>query len=133
MTEEIKETNEAKETEQVVTKVISRDEMRKALFSIKAKSEIIDFQGVLIEIKAPCIGQVLDDSENTQNDRKEAFAQAVIRSCYVPGTDERVFEAGDLLEIVNWPAGDAINKLQAAMSKVMGVEISDHTKSTKDE
>jgi len=86
------------------------------------KKELITLFGEEIELHQPTLGAIL--SAQSFNDIKAQSINMIIEYAYVPGTDERVFEAGDADVIANWPFGDDLVKLQTTIAKLTGVDTS---------
>lgn len=99
----------------------NRDELRKALLAAKAqKSEVIELFGQQVEIKQPTIREVLDLNVE---DNKEAIVRVLINHCYVPGTNEKVFEEGDREDILSWPVGDWLKRVTEAVERLTNVDV----------
>lgn len=86
----------------------------------KFKSEVIEFFGEQIEVRQPSLGTVLAQVE--EKDKNKAIVRAIINYCYVPGTDEKVFEPEDEAAILNLPASEDIWRLNDAVSKLTGID-----------
>jgi len=102
----------------------SRDLLRQALLSSKVKerkSEIVTLFGMEVEVKQQSIAEMMNVTDNA--DGAVTAAQMVIRFCYVPGTDERIFEEGDIPTIQEWPFGEDVVKLQQVITKLQGINI----------
>lgn len=103
-------------------KQMTRDELRAKLFSAKKyKSEIITLFGAEIEIRQPSLGGILEQQES--EDRKAGLINSLTRFCYVPGTDELVFELGDAEAILNMPFGDDVVALNKAIENLTGIDV----------
>ena len=100
-----------------------RDEIRAKVFSsdVFEREEITAF-GIEIEIRQTTLGRVLELQEKLQEDRKGAIGLAFIEFCYIPGTDERLFDDTDLDSILNLPFGKDFQRVQDAINKLMGVD-----------
>ena len=104
----------------------ARDAIRASAFqSRKAKSQIVNFEGVDYEVRAPSVrararilerGGVLEevDSKGKKAKSKDVGAlsiAAVIACTFVPGTDERVFDDGDFDSLLDAPVGSLVDAL----------------------
>ena len=107
---------------------LTRDEIRaKALQSQKPKSVECEFNGITVELRQPTVGEILDAQEET--DRKRAITGMMVRYAYVPGTDERVFEMGDLDALMAMPFGEDYLNLNEAINKLTGINVNEAEKS----
>lgn len=78
-----------------------RDKIRTAAFNQKCRSKIVSYAGVDIEIRQPPVGVVL--GREGASDRKALMSHMLINYCYVPGTDEKVFEEADIEALMAVP------------------------------
>ncbi len=103
-----------------------RDEIRSKIFSSKAfKREEVEVYGTTIEVRQAPLGRVLDLQGMFGEDKKSAISLALIEFVMVPGTDEPVFDEGDVELILGLPFGDDFQALQAKINKIMGVSEED--------
>jgi len=106
-----------------------RNKIRAAVSSAKPRSVIVSFNGVEIEMRQPSLGEVMDGQQTISEDRKEGVARMMIRFAYVPGTEEKVFEEGDVDMLIGLPFGDDMQRMNEAINNLTGVEVTDATKS----
>lgn len=100
----------------------SRDEYRKNLLKSRPGKTIqITFFGMVVELRQPPLGVVLDYRE--QDDLKTRSADMLVKYCYVPGTDERIFEEGDKEGILALPYGEDMMRIQTAITELTGIEV----------
>lgn len=78
-----------------------RDKIREAAFNQRSKSKIVSYAGVEIELRQPSVGVVL--GREGSSDRKALMSHMLINYCYVPGTDERVFDEADVEALMSMP------------------------------
>lgn len=99
-----------------------RDSMRSQILgATKAKSILCTFFGVEVEIRQPSLGEILLAEEETT---KSAQAVAmVVKYCYVPGTDDKVFEAADYEALLLLPFGDDFVRVQKAIAQLTNVNV----------
>lgn len=103
---------------------LTRDQLRsKLLSSHNPKSEILTLFGVEVEFRQPTLDAILSAREN--DDVKSRTVDMIIQYAYVPGTDERVFEDADREQILRWPFGQDMIKVQQTISKLTGVDVSE--------
>lgn len=106
----------------IKTKQLSRDEVRTRIFTSKGfKSECVELFGADIEIRQPSLGDILEYQENL--DRKTGLMLLLTGYCYIPGTNEKVFEAADADGILNMPFGDDIVRLNKAIENLTSIDI----------
>ncbi len=99
-----------------------RDKIRAQVFSSDVfKRETVEAFGSTMEIRQTTLGRVLELQQKLEDDRKEAIALSFIEFCFVPGTDERIFEDGDIVLVLGLPFGDDFQTVQTAINKMMGV------------
>lgn len=102
-----------------------RDSIRSKVFSgcKNFTREKVLVNGMELEVKKPSVREAHDIKRLLDTKKmEEAVAHSIIMLTYVPGTEERVFEAGDL-EMFTTSAFDAPWKpLEEAIAKVMQVD-----------
>lgn len=112
-----------------------RDDIRKALLDAKPLSRIVTIYGQKVEIRQSRIGAVLssiedDTGEPKKISRKMAFAQLLIAHCYVPGTQEKVFDDADQEVLMEMPFGPDTMALQNAIQDLMGINVETEVKNS---
>ena len=106
----------------------ARKAIRSKIFSaqaMKPASIITQFNGADIEVRQPTVGTILDFRQAEDGDRKQMMIDMFIRYCFVPGTDEAVFEEGDLADLVQMPFGKDYTNLQEVISKLSNVNLAE--------
>jgi len=99
-----------------------RDELRGKIFAHRPlKSEIVHIFGQDVEVRQPTLGQILDVKEDP--DRRKAIVRLMINYCFVPGTNERVFEEADFESIISMPFGDDLRLVNEAINKLTGIRV----------
>lgn len=102
----------------------TRDELRGKIFSSeRRKSLIVDAFGIQLEVKQPALGDILDLQDMAT--QKERVTNALINYCYVPGTNEKVFEVADADSILSMPFDANFEAIQNAITSLTGVDIED--------
>lgn len=98
-----------------------RDKIRTAVLgntSAKFRRERITVWGIDIEVRQPSMRQILGATEIT--DRKTQLANQIINTCYVPGTDEAIFEPGDIDTILSLPFDENLHKISDTLNTLIG-------------
>ena len=81
-------------TDNPETPAVSRGDLRTKIFkSVPPKKKLIEFRGVMIEIRQPKLADILE--AQAEPDRTKGVIDTLIRYAYVPGTEEKVFEEAD--------------------------------------
>ncbi len=102
--------------------VSTRDELRGKIFASKNfRKEEITLFGAIVELRQPTLGQILEAQE--QEDRKVALLKLLVEYCFVPGTEERVFEEADLDAIMNMPFSKDVEKLNEVMLGLTNIDV----------
>jgi hypothetical protein len=58
-----------------------------------------------------------------EEDPAKGLATLMITYCYVPGTDDKVFEDGDIPQILDWPVDTWLTDFNEAVEKLSGVNV----------
>lgn len=100
----------------------ARNRIRSQVFSGKKfKKKEIDLFGEKVEIRQPTVGMVL--AAQQEQDRRKALVQMLVRYCYVPGTNERVFEETDFDAIMELPVGEWFTTLNNAIIELSDIDV----------
>jgi len=95
-----------------------RNQIRTRVLSEKLESSVIELDdGTKIEVRQTSVGQMLDTVNEA--DLKKRMARLLIDTCYVPSTDEKVFEEADFDVLMTLPSGGTYQKLIDAINKKM--------------
>lgn len=107
---------------------VSRDSARALIFGAKPviRSDLT-LQGVPVDLREPSVGVVIDSQ--TDEDRKRAFAQMLIRYVYPRGGAEPLFEEADIDNLLELPFNKEMQDLNQAINKMIGVVPSTDDKS----
>jgi hypothetical protein len=57
----------------------------------------------------------------TQEDGQHGIVDAMIKCCYLPGTNERFFEKGDYPELAKSSSGGDFGRIAPIIAKALGV------------
>lgn len=105
-----------------------RDNLRAAIFSGKNKSRNsvkINIFETEVEVRQPTLAQIVN---LTKDDGTSPIIKALIEYCYVPGTNDKVFENGDVDSLLGLPTGQWLTDLNEAITKLSGVDIKEAEK-----
>lgn len=103
-----------------------RDDIRTAILTAKPKTKIITVFGIEVELRQSAVGELMADAgtdPEVRLDKADAFAHLLIRSCYVPGTNEKVFDEADVDALKQIPFGPELTTLQSAINDLLGVDV----------
>jgi len=115
-----------------------RDNIRKATVGSKRtfKSEIVDLAGNKIEVRQLSISarrDYMDAAISSKEGEREVDilklqVNAIISSCYVPGTDDLVFESTDAKAIGDSVSGGYADEIWEAVQRMSNVTLEDAKK-----
>lgn len=109
----------------------TRDLIRKATLGKPntRASSTMDLNGVDVEIRQPTVGQrsrILTAAGGGTTGEIKDFSKlqiaAIMSCCYVPGTQEHVFEKADEKSLMDQPAGGWVDELAAEAVRLMNTE-----------
>ena len=104
------------------TKTLTRDDLRAQIFAPKAfKSRSLKLFGAEVEIRQPSLGDILTFQDEV--DKQTGLILLLTGYCYVPGTNEKVFEEADADGILNMPFGDDLIKLNEIIEELTGIDV----------
>jgi len=90
------------------------------------KTEIVTVDGEEIEVRQLSVRDRLDvynrSSKNGVLDPLQFQIWAVIATCYVPGTKERLFEDTDYDSLIDQPTGSFVDQLSEAAINMLNAE-----------
>lgn len=104
----------------------ARDLLRTATLGSKRPSvQLVEINGQTFEVREPTIKQqkyisdASTDRKTREQDNYKAVVLGVIECTFVPGTDEKVFDAKDMGSLMNRGfANDFVGKLADAVAKL---------------
>ncbi len=103
-------------------KVSKRDQIRQNIFQArKFKTKKLQILGTDVEIRQPSVGTILDAQQ--EDDQKKSLVYIMVNYCYVPGTNERVFEDADQEAIMELPVGEWFTELSGAIAELTNIKI----------
>lgn len=104
----------------------TRDSIRTKIFA-DAKSrfqrKVVDFQGVDIEVRQPSLGQIMGAQENESN--TEGTIKLAIEHCYVPGTEEKIFDDADKDSLLALPFDQGMANINQAIADMTGISLTE--------
>ncbi len=103
--------------------VPTRDEIRSKLLGneVKPEFELITVFDTEIELRQPTFRDLMKVREIA--DTATRSVEMIVQYAFVPGTDERIFEAGDRETILNWPFGADLVKVNTSIANLTGIDI----------
>lgn len=96
----------------------TRDIIRSAILDSKPTQVLVTAFGVQIEVKAPDLEGLLQ-YRNVQDD-DTIMARQLINTCFVPNTDEKVFDEADVASLMRVKFTPDMKRLVGAINKVLG-------------
>jgi hypothetical protein len=106
--------------EQPAPKKFNRDAIRSAVLDSKSDDEVVTVFGVRIEIRAPDL-EGIQEFRGMEEDNR-AIAKGLIALCYVPETDEKVFDEADVEALMKQKFSPDMKKLVNTINRVLGGE-----------
>lgn len=107
--------------------VSTRDKVRASIFKEENKkpaSAIITLFGEKVEIRQPTLAIINRIGRTTSTDTKiPGIVRVLIEYCYVPGTDDKVFESADAEQLASMPTGQWLHDFNTAVEKLTGVDV----------
>jgi hypothetical protein len=104
---------------------LTRDQMREKIFSSNNPErnvrKLITLYGVEVELRRATLGAILDRQDDTN--RKKALVNMMCQYCYVPGTDDKVFEETDFDSILNLPFNNDLAALNQAILELNSIDV----------
>jgi hypothetical protein len=103
-----------------------RDELRSLIFAGKnkeQKSVNIQMFGNEVEIRQPTVGQISRLAKLQADEKTDALISIMLEYCYVPGTDQRLFDREDVESINSLPAGQWLADLNKAVLELTGLNV----------
>ncbi len=105
-----------------------RDSLRANIFkSSNKKTESMTISGSDIEIHQPTIGEIADLNQSESDvevARRDTISDMIIKYCFVPGSNERVFSKEDKEGILNLPA-TVLSEFNTGFAKLTNINMED--------
>lgn len=106
-----------------------RDEIRALVLAdanLKRHSITVNFFGADIELRQPTTGDIIRSIEDES--RKMTLVRVLLDYAYVPGTDEKVFEEGDIPVLEQLPYNSDMKALTKAIEAFTNILVGDAEK-----
>jgi len=101
-----------------------RDRLRAKVFAEhKVKTIPVEFFGATIELRQPTMEDIV--KVQADPDREAIVIRTLIDYAFVPGTDERAFEAGDADSLKKLPFGADFLRISKALEELTEVNFLD--------
>lgn len=105
----------------------ARDKMRASIFSDankKPASAVITLFGEKVEIRQPTLAVINRIGRLANSDPKiPGIVRVMTEYCFVPGTDEKVFDQADAEALSGMPSGQWLNDFNTEVEKLTGVDV----------
>ena len=109
----------------------TRDSIRAGILGTNNfRSEVMSLFGQKVEIRQPSLDAAMKMADHLDGS-SNALVNFMIEYCYVPGTNQKVFEEGDREVIKGLPFGPDVQKFQSIALELAGISedaIADETK-----
>ncbi len=102
---------------------MSRNDIRTAILSAKPKKKVIEMFGQKVEIRQPSVGEILKLREGTDANAEAMFIRVMLGYCYVPGTNEKVFEPTDAEALAAVPFGPEFDEMNQAVADLTQMKV----------
>lgn len=116
-------------------KAPDRNKLRTTIFSgdhLEVKRKVITFNGVPLELRQPTVNDFLnmqDESTEDNPDKKKQFAISfLIQYAFIPGTEERLFETGDMEMLCSMPMNNSFMQVMQAANELMDIKTEEKVK-----
>ncbi len=102
---------------------LTRDAIRAALVGSRQEgaSRAIKLFGIDIELRQPTFKSIME--ARIEGDGATRAIDMIIKYAYVPGSEERIFEEGDIPQMEEWPFGPDLVAIQNAIVEMTGIDI----------
>ena len=85
------------------------------------ESKIVGLFGMKVEVRQPTFDAIINAREI--DDARQRSVSMIIKYCYVPDTDELIFNEMDFEAILKWPWGKDMTALQTAITDLTHLDI----------
>lgn len=110
-----------------------RKALRSALFNSKNKqlqSRTVEMFGETIEIRQPTLAQITNMGK--EDSKIPGLIRMLIEYCYVPGTDDKVFDKADAEQLASMPTGKWLTDVNKAVAELTGVDVKEAEKNSEE-
>ena len=118
-------------TEKATSTLSARDKIRGQIFTKKVfETKELKMFGATIEVRQPTLGMILSAQE--EENRQLSVMKLLIGYCFVPGTDERIFEDADLDTVMGLPFDKDMEALNKVIMDMTGIDIAGAEKNSEE-
>jgi len=113
------------------TPVVTRDDLRKAIFEAeeaKPKSEVFKFNGVDVEWRQPTIEATQNTESREAMEGKNFMVMMLIENTFIPGTNERIFVLDDYDALIKMPMSRQFNEVVQRISGILDLGVDSKVK-----
>jgi hypothetical protein len=103
-------------------KMSMRDSVRAAIFNSpmnQQKSEAIEFMGAQVEVRQPLVEDIMAASKEEDG----GVVMMLVRYTFVPGTNERVFDAEDAEALLKMPFGRDMSRFLEVVKNMTDIDL----------
>jgi hypothetical protein len=104
----------------------TRSGIRAAMFAEgnkKPASEPLTLFGQEVEVRQPTLAQLNALSRKAADAKIPGVVNLLIEYCFIPGTDEKVFDLADAEQLASMPTGKWLNDFNTVVQKLSGIDI----------
>lgn len=110
-----------------MTEKTARQVLReKALNSRKPLSEVVEVFGDKVEARQAKMKDIIDSTSDEHKGHTLAFMMT--KMLFVPGTDEPLFESGDIDALMDMPYDEHMQKISEVFSRLNGIKVTEAKK-----
>lgn len=111
----------------------ARSSLRSNIFNSKNKQQAvreIEMFGEVVEVRQPTLGQIARMGK--EDSKIPAIIRMMVEYVYVPGTNERVFDAADAEQLATMPSGKWLTDMNKAIMEMTGVDVKEAEKNSEE-
>lgn len=111
-----------------------RDALRAKIFSSENKQfkkEKMILFGASVEIRQPSLGMILE--AQADEDRTKAIVNLLVNYCFIPDSDDKIFEEGDAESLLSMPFNDDLIKVNEVIERLTNIDVLSAEKNSKSE
>ena len=108
----------------------ARDAIRAQIFkSKKFHSETVTLFGAKVEVRQPTLRDILKARDS--DDKGSAAIDLIIGHCFVPDTNDKVFDDADKDLLLAMPFDDNLLEVSEALNRMTSINVKDEEKNLK--
>ncbi len=109
----------------------TRQALRDQIFTrARPESQEVEFFGGTVELRQPSLEEILTLRDDARDNPAAASAQMIIDYCFVPGTNEKVFDETDRDLIMKMPFGPDLSRMNKAIEALTDIDVSSAEKNS---